>query len=130
MFKRLLVPVDGSELSPRAMSASIELARGLGASIIGFIAEPFTRLDSAAQTHAGAVLAQFERLSRQAGVPFASHSTQASHVEEAILETAREHGCDAIVMVTHGRGRLGEWLFGSCTARVAARCPLPLLVVR
>jgi nucleotide-binding universal stress UspA family protein len=130
MFKRLLVPVDGGELSARAMHASIELASALGASVVGFIAEPFASLDSAAFAHARGVLAQFERLAGEAGVPFASHSTQASHIDDAILDAAREHDCDLIVMATHGRGALGRWLWGSCTTQVAARCGLPLLVLR
>ena len=40
MFKHLLVPIAGDDLSPRAMHASVELAHKLGASITGFIAEP------------------------------------------------------------------------------------------
>ena len=66
MYEHLLVPVDGSELSDRAMTASIELARKLGARITGFMAEPYatpppgiglgygaavTQHDQAAQDH-------------------------------------------------------------------------------
>jgi nucleotide-binding universal stress UspA family protein len=40
MYKRILVPVDGNELTDRAIEASIELARQLGAAITGFVAEP------------------------------------------------------------------------------------------
>jgi len=131
MFKRLLVPVDGSdELSPRAMSTSIELAQRLGASITGFIAEPFGAHDAAAAAHASKVMARFARLSCAAGVPFASHSTQACHIDAAIVEAASEHGCDVIVMTTHAHGLLGRWLHGSCTERVAARSRLPMLVLR
>jgi len=40
MYKHLFVPVDGSELSRRAMDGSIELALQLGARITGFVVEP------------------------------------------------------------------------------------------
>ena len=40
MYEHLLVPVDGSELSERAMTHSIGLAKMLGAAITGFMAEP------------------------------------------------------------------------------------------
>ena len=40
MYKKLFVPVDGSELSHRAMDGSIELAKQLGATINGFVVEP------------------------------------------------------------------------------------------
>ena len=40
MYKKIFVPVDGSELSHRAMDGSIELAKQLGAAITGFVVEP------------------------------------------------------------------------------------------
>ena len=77
MYQRLLVPVDESEASERAMRASIALARQLGASITGLFAVPFMHAstsadagqghhvlwrDSHAQQHANDVLTLFERL--------------------------------------------------------------------
>ena len=144
MYEHLLVPVDGSELSDRAMTSSVELARRLGAKLTGFIAEPFaapssgasphygatvTQHDQAAQNHAHGVLAQFERLCLAAGVPFTPFITQTSQVEDAIIEAARTQGCDMIVMVTHGRGALGELMWGSLTKNLLSRCKLPLLVL-
>jgi nucleotide-binding universal stress UspA family protein len=41
MFRHILVPVDGSELTDRSIEASIALAKQLGAAITGFVAEPF-----------------------------------------------------------------------------------------
>ncbi len=144
MYEHLLVPVDGGELSDRAMSASIELARKLGAKISGFIAEPFatpppgiglgygaavTQHDRVVQSHAQAVLARFGRLCGEAGVPFAPYCTQASHIDDAIIEAARELGCDMIVMVTHTRGALGELMWGSHTKNLLSRCQVPVLVL-
>jgi nucleotide-binding universal stress UspA family protein len=51
MYQRLLVPVDGSELSGRAMEESIRLARQLGAEIAGFVAEPAVALPTSIGTH-------------------------------------------------------------------------------
>jgi nucleotide-binding universal stress UspA family protein len=144
MYEHLLVPVDGSELSDRAMTASVELARKLGAKITGFIAEPFaapppgiglgygaavTQHDQATQKHAHAVLSEFERLCHGAGVPFAPYSTQSGHIEDAIIDAARERRCDMIVMITHSRGTLGELMWGSHTKNLLSRCKLPLLVL-
>jgi nucleotide-binding universal stress UspA family protein len=144
MYQHLLVPVDGSEQSERAMSAGIDFARQLGARITGFIVEPFaapppggslgfgaavTQHDRAVQTHARDVLARFAILAAAADVAFTPCTTQASHVEDAIIEAAREHGCDMIVMLTHGRGTLGELMWGSHTKGLMARCKLPLLVL-
>lgn len=144
MYEHLLVPVDGSELSERAMSASIELARKLGARITGFIAEPFAapppgaglgygaavaQHDQEVQNHARGVLGEFGRRCADVGVAFTPCTTQASDVESAIIEAAHAHACDMIVMITHGRSALGELMWGSHTKNLLARCKLPLLVL-
>jgi nucleotide-binding universal stress UspA family protein len=146
MYKRLLVPLDGTELSPRSMSQSIELAQQLGATITGFVAEPMAPLptDSAnvgsytatvsafeerGAEHASRVLRLFEAQAREAGVPFEGHSTQTQNIGQAIVDAATAHSCDMIVMVTHGRSRFAELLRGSNTKAVLARCTLPVLVL-
>jgi nucleotide-binding universal stress UspA family protein len=146
MFKRLLVPVDGSELSDRAIEASLELASQLGASITGFVAEPLppipsgpkprSLLDDEAQehdamttAHAQAVLKRFEARARDAGVPFSGFHDQVPRVDQGIIDAAESCGCDMIVMVTHGRGAFGEFLYGSQTKAVLAGSKLPLLVL-
>ena len=146
MYRNLLVPVDGSDLSERAMLGSIELARQLGAAITAFVAEPTPPLPAVGRTaragereyelhdqrtarHAESVLTRFEAHARDAGVAFRGHHAQSPRVEDAIASAAEEHGCDMIVMATHGRGVLGELLFGAHTKGVMARSKLPLLVL-
>jgi nucleotide-binding universal stress UspA family protein len=75
------------------------------------------------------VLSKFARLFAEAGVPFAPYVTQARQVDEAIVDAARECGCDIIVMVTHGCGAFGELMWGSHTENVWPRCDLPLLAL-
>jgi nucleotide-binding universal stress UspA family protein len=146
MYQHLFVPVDGSELSLRAMNASIDLARQLGARITGFVAEPdlpATLLngpvitfparveahESRTDAHAYAVLGRFEQLASEAGVSFTGRHLRTPGVDHAIAEEAEEAGCDMIVMATHGRSPLGELLYGSHTKAVISRSKLPLLVV-
>lgn len=146
MFKKLLVPVDGHELSDKAMFRAIELAQQLGASIAAFIAEPTPPLpaigrppsvlamendlhDAHTARHADEVLKVFEARALSAGVPFSGHHKQTMRIPEAIAEAATEHGCDMIVMATHGRGAFGELLFGSHTKGVMAKSRLPLFVL-
>jgi nucleotide-binding universal stress UspA family protein len=147
MYKRILVPVDGNELTERAIEASIELAGQLGAAITGFVAEPLLPVppgprphavfqdelrehDAMTAAHAEQVLARFEAAARAAGVAFEGYHDQVPRVDRAIIEAAESRGCDMILMVTHGRGAFGEFLFGSQTKAVLAGCKLPLLVVR
>jgi len=146
MFKHLLVPVDGSDLTERAIHASVELAQQLGASITGFVAEPLAPLptpgrqlssmrqeaaehDAMTAAHAKEVLARFEAEAKRAGVPFTGRHAQVPRVDRAIIAAAESQGCDMIVMVTHGRGAFGEFLFGSQTKAVLAGSSLPLLVL-
>jgi len=146
MYKSILVPVDASELSDKAMQASVALAQQLGASITGFVAEPLQPVivdirararhaddshehDAMTEAHATQVLAKFESVARAAGVPFTGFHDQVPRIDEAIIRVAEERGCDLIVMVTHGRGAFGEFLFGSHTKAVLAGSKLPLLVL-
>lgn len=52
MFKRILVPVDGSDLSGRAMDVSVALAQPLGAVVVGFIADPTPSLPTVGRASA------------------------------------------------------------------------------
>lgn len=146
MYQRLLVPVDGSDLSSRAMLKSIELARQLGAAITGFVAEPVgpspvpgagaeaheavaSVYQERATEHARRVLHHFEQQAQRAGVSFSGEYSHAHNVDVAIAHAAEQHHCDMIVMVTHGRSSFGELLFGSHTKAVMQRSRLPLLVL-
>jgi nucleotide-binding universal stress UspA family protein len=146
MYRNLFVPVDGSTLSERAMVASIDLAKQLGAAITGFVVEPDAPLPTVGtqlpayekqtekhiertDTHAHKVLTHFQMKAAEAGVEFHGLHARTDGVDRAIIEQAEQSGCDMIVMMTHGRGTLGELVFGSHTKNVLARSKLPLLVL-
>lgn len=146
MFKRLLVPVDGSEISLRAMNESLALAAQLGASVIGFVVEALPPLpgagaalanyqrevsehDAKTQAHANKVLAHFGELAAEKNVPFEAHYDREDDVALAIAKASEAKAADMIIMVTHGRGTFGELLFGSQTKNVMSRTKLPLLVL-
>lgn len=147
MFKHFLVPLDGSEVSSRAVFPSIELAARVGARITGFVAEPMPPLPgpgsnaasyarqsdehlARTESHAQTLLEGFGQQAQLQGVAFEGRFRVTDAVDDAIVEAADEYGCDMIVMVTHGRGPFGELLFGSHTKNVLARSKLPLLVLR
>jgi nucleotide-binding universal stress UspA family protein len=85
--------------------------------------------DEMTAAHAQQVLDKFAAAAAAAGVPFEGYHDQVPRVDRAIIEAAESRGCDMIVMVTHGRGAFGEFLFGSQTKAVLAGSKLPLLVV-
>jgi nucleotide-binding universal stress UspA family protein len=146
MFQHLLVPIDDSELAPKAMSASIELAGRLGASVTGLVVEPAVAPSSTGRSaahyldeiadearqvegHARELMRVFELKARRADVPFNAHYVRTEMTDRAILEIAYRLGCDLIVMVTHGRRGLDRLLHGSHAQAVLARTDLPLLVL-
>jgi len=146
MYRHLLVPIDASESSERAMEGSIQLAAQLGASITGFVAAPPAPRqppgrtlpmlrqeahdhDAITEAHARAILERFEARARERGVPFVGRHASAPRIEHAILAEAEAQGCDMIVMVTEGRGAFGEFLFGSDSKAVLSGSKLPLLVL-
>jgi nucleotide-binding universal stress UspA family protein len=65
-----------------------------------------------------------------AGVKCASHTVEALHAWEAILDHAKTQGCDLVVMASHGRRGMSALLLGSETSRVLTHSPLPVLVVK
>ena len=106
MFKHLLVPIDGSDLTDRAMTASLEFARQLGASVTGFVAEPVAapptpgrppslirqetlEHDAMTAAHASSLLERFAGLAKEAGVPFTGHHAQVPRVDKAIVAASR-----------------------------------------
>lgn len=146
MFKHLLVPIDGSELSDRAAQVSLELAARLGARVTAFIVEPppapptvaneavaFARRsaqhEALTSEHAESVLRRFREQAAPLGVAVEGHFARSEGIEDAIVHAAASYGCDLIVMVTRGRGKLTEILFGSHTKSLIDRTELPVLVL-
>lgn len=147
MYEHLLVPVDGSELSHKAMAHALGLAKMLGAAVTGFTAEPplpmlvveqaavaydvttFQEHDKRCEAHARELLAGFAAQAKAAGVRFDGQFVITDDVQQAIVDMARKHGCDLIVMATHGRHGLDALIHGSLTKSVLAHSQVPLLVV-
>jgi len=142
MTQRILIATDGSELSQRAASFAIGLARPLGAAVVGCAALPTypyhgvgesAPAEATFQAQAAATanrhLDDLENAAAAAGVPF-SRVLREGHPDDIILRAANEEGCDLIVMASHGRRGVTSLLLGSETQKVLARSTLPVLVVR
>lgn len=147
MFNHILIPTDGSALSKEAAEAGVQLAKTLGARVTGFFAAPpatpliyshflpvgymppqehAALIEKAAQQH----LSVIEDAARAAGVECEVVHETNDYPAEAILETAREKGCDAIFMASHGRrGRRGS-LLGSVALKVLGAATVPVVVFR
>ena len=145
MYKCILLPTDGSELSERAVLAGIDLARESGASVIGLhVTPPYhvltTRPEMLAETREQ-YAEQSERQARRildgvaenAGAVGVRCSTEHAVADDpylAIIDAARRNVCDLIVMAAHGRRGIKGLLLGSETQKVLVHSSIPVLVFR
>jgi nucleotide-binding universal stress UspA family protein len=144
MFKRILVPTDGSELSDKAIAAAVDLAGMLKAAVIGMTTvEPYSyanlseyRPESLDDYEARMEKIGSERLgtianaAAKAGVAVESVVTKSFSPYEAIIDTAKTKKCDLIVMASHGRRGLNAVLLGSETQKVLTHSTIPVMVYR
>ncbi|HYC49413.1 MAG TPA: universal stress protein [Burkholderiales bacterium] len=147
MFRHILIPTDGSEISNNSARFGVGLAQALGARVTGFFAAPAPtpivyshhlpvgimspeeNADLIERT-AAQYLSVISDAARAAGVPCeVTHRTN-DYAADAIMEAAQELGCDCIFMASHGhRGRRGPRL-GSETQKVANEAPVPVVIYR
>jgi len=144
MYKRILVPTDGSEITGKAVQTAIELAKLSGAGMVTLsVKEPFPysaisemqpvppqEFYDAQERIAASRVKAVADAAAAAGVACDAYTVEAVHPWEAILDQAKTAGCDLIVMASHGRRGVSALLLGSETSRVLTHTDLPVLVVR
>lgn len=144
MYKHILIPTDGSELTKTAVEAAANLAKALGARVsILSVKEPFpySAISEMQPVPPQEFFDAQERLAQQrvqlatqacqgAGVACQGYTVEAEHPWEAIIDTAKVHACDLIVMASHGRRGVSALLLGSETQKVLTHSKVPVLIVR
>jgi nucleotide-binding universal stress UspA family protein len=145
MYKRILLPTDGTELCERAIRHGIGLAKFVGAKVVAVtVTQPLHSAmprslipkNLAGVIHSETVkaadekLAVIERLAQAAGVQTEKVRESDDHPWEAILKTAKEKQCDLIVMASHGRRGVSAVVLGSEAQKVLTHSSIPVLVVR
>jgi nucleotide-binding universal stress UspA family protein len=145
MYKRILLPTDGTEFCERAIRHGIGLAKVVQAKVIGVtVTQPLHSAlprsliprNLADTIHSETVklaeekLAVIKRLALEAGVQVETVRQSSDHPWEAIARTAKDKQCDLIVMASHGRRGLSAVVLGSETQKVLTHSTVPVLVVR
>ena len=147
MFKHILVPTDGSELSNETVASAVQFATETKASITflyvrpdypvayfgeGALVDPTTPESFSEMTEkmAQEILDRSSAVAKASGVSCATRSQINDLPYEAIIETATEKGCDLIYMASHGRRGLVGLLLGSETQKVLTHSTIPVLVYR
>jgi nucleotide-binding universal stress UspA family protein len=141
MYRKLLVPLDGSELSESILPQAVAVAKPAGAEIVLFrVHEPLERgvretmgedlaqkLDAVNQEELQNYLDKIAGDLINQGLK-ADIATAEGRPAEAIINYAATHAVDLIVMATHGRSGLTRWAFGSVADKVLRRSPVPVLL--
>lgn len=148
MFKKILIPTDGSPLSAQAANKGVCFARQIGAEVVAlYVTQPFAATvgfdgmaaayaitdedydktaNEQAQQYVKAVLDRAET----AGVKATGKVVSNFNVADGLVQAATEEGCDLIFIGSHGRSGLSRLLLGSVTIKVLSLAKTAVLVYR
>ena len=146
MFKKILVPTDGSAFSEGAACRAVSLAKEAAGQIIAFYVdqpyEPFpsqgsgnglpvhTHFRKAKDRESQRILGFVENLCWREGVNCKKVTKDSHVIYQAIIDAATDNDCDLICMASHGRGGARAIVLGSETSKVLTHSKIPVLVCR
>lgn len=144
MYRNILVPTDGSDITAKAVTTAIALAKTVGAKLtVISVKEPFPysaisemqpvppqEFFDAQERIASARVKGVLNDAEAAGLTCAAFTVEALHPWEAIVDHAKAQSCDLIVMASHGRRGVSALLLGSETQKVLTHCQVPVLVIK
>jgi nucleotide-binding universal stress UspA family protein len=145
MYEHILIPTDGSNLAETAVQHGIAFAKEIGAKITALtVSEPFHTIaiepamleDTSASykqrtgEYAARILGSVANAAKAAGVACETVHVEEEHPYKAIIDTAKSHQCDLIVMASHGRRGMSAIVLGSETVKVLTHSKIPVLVYR
>lgn len=146
MYKRILVPIDGSPTSNQALATAIRLAQTFGAQLrLVHVVQELAYLsgyDTFGGYPGGLLLAMREgglKIIEEGMTAASGAGVQADNVifddlgerlGETVSREARSWGADLIVVGTHGRRGMGRLLMGSGAEDILRNAPVPVLAVR
>lgn len=144
MYKHILLPTDGSDLSKAAMKHGIALARVIGARVTalvvstpisslvvdpGIVSGALDQYKALVVEQTGKYLKNIESNASEAGVDCTALCIEHDKPYEAIVDTAKDQGCDLVVMASHGLRGISA-ILGSETLKVLTHSSVPILVYR
>jgi len=142
LFKKILVPIDGSDTSDKAMRMALDMTRAaLGTVRFVHVINDDRHLTSYefsadlrtyAHDNAKQLLQKAMDAASAMGVNAESHVVDKprQRLGESVADEAADWGADLVVLGTHGRRGLGRMLLGSGAEQVIRLSPVPVLVVR
>jgi nucleotide-binding universal stress UspA family protein len=145
MYRRILVPIDGSDTAQRGLNEAIALAKVCNASLVLLnvieiypvmmemaTATTWEQVSEDLRQYGRGILERAHKSVQDAGIASEARleDAAAARVCDVIIDQARDRQCDLIVMGTHGRRGIHHALIGSDAERVTRMSPVPVLLVR
>lgn len=145
MFKHILIPTDGSDLSNLAITQGVKFAKEIHAKITGLtvtmpyhffaleatmVADSIDRYEEDSKAMATRNLKVLKDAANKADVECALVHSVGEHPYAEIVKTAQEAGCDVIFMASHGRRGIQALVMGSETHKVLTHTRIPVVVFR
>jgi len=139
-FQRVLVPIDFSEITDTLVRYGTELTAPEGTTILVHVLEPlpmhvesafgtFVNTEGLLRIRENARQMLADLVARHAGRRIVPELLEGKPASE-ILDAARRHGADLVVVGTHGSGGLEHFFVGSVAARIVRKARCPVLTVR
>jgi nucleotide-binding universal stress UspA family protein len=142
MYKRILVPLDGSDTAKLALAAGLQMAHESGGQVrliqvlddvvsVGMY-EYSGDLLRHAREYAAKVLAEGQATAQAAGVPADTKLVESAgrRLGDVVAHEATEWDADLVAVGTHGRRGVNRVLLGSGAEQIARLAPVPVLLVR
>jgi nucleotide-binding universal stress UspA family protein len=143
MYKRVVVPLDGSSLAEGMLRFVVDIAGPLDLEVVLLrVIRPVPPVvtegsraivvENVAERMASAreYLAPLADELRRKGIRVGTQVRHGESVVDEIIDGAREAGADLIAMTTHGRSGLGRLLFGSVAEAVLRQAEIPVFLMR
>lgn len=147
MFKKVLIPTDGSETSLKAALDGVTFAAENKAEVVGVYVAPEYQypvyIEMIPPTYP--IESDYHELMKKIGMEFLKPIQDAAEAAKinysnqlvfsdstanAIVKVAEEQNCDLVFMGSHGKTGLSQLILGSVTAKVLSLCKIPVLVDR
>ncbi|MGV3654393.1 MAG: universal stress protein [Noviherbaspirillum sp.] len=146
MFKKILVPTDGSALAEKAVAPAIAFAREIGASMVAVavgeqaggltfwdgtgVVPDIQAAEERVRVRTQDLVDRVASQARAANVPCETLAVLGADPSREIISAAKAHQCDIVFMASHGRGGFNSLLLGSVTQKVLAHSTIPVLIYR
>ena len=142
MYRKILVPLDGSKFSEKALVEAEKVAKCFGSELVLFQVVPFMPIYGSPELVTPLIIDEKQKEAaeqylfnlceelKKKDFKVSAMVKTGQQVAVEIIDFAKENGVDLIVMSTHGRSGISRWVLGSVTLKVLTRAGTPILLLR